>query len=160
MAEYKISFIVDKDEKCAITKNIMCALRKWFNPLEDILKKAEMHREFPFLAAYDGDKCVGFAALKIHNAYTADIFNIGVLEEYHGRGIGSALVAACEAYCRDGGAVFLTVKTLDASVDYAPYEATRAFYSKAGFLPLEVFPELWNKENPCLFLAKYLGAPS
>jgi hypothetical protein len=56
----------------------------------------------------------------------------------------------------NNGYSYLTVKTLDASAEYEPYEQTRAFYKKMGFVPLEVFKTLWNKENPCLFLVKKL----
>jgi hypothetical protein len=48
------------------------------------------------------------------------------------------------------------VKTLDESAEYEPYNKTRAFYQKMGFIPLEVFTTFWNEENPCLFMAKYL----
>lgn len=48
------------------------------------------------------------------------------------------------------------MKTLDGSADYPPYEATRAFYLREGFVPLEVFREYWDEDNPCLFLAKWL----
>ena len=34
---------------------------------------------------------------------------------------------------------------------------TREFYLSMGFAPLEIFPLFWNEENPCLFMAKYLG---
>ena len=40
------------------------------------------------------------------------------------------------------------------SADYPPYNGTRAFYRKEGFLPLEVFPTFWDEDNPCLFLAR------
>ena len=54
----------------------------------------------------------------------------------------------------------LTVKTLDASAEYEPYERTRAFYQKMGFIPLEVFTTFWNEENPCLYFAKRLDRES
>ena len=60
-------------------------------------------------------------------------------------------------YCVDNGYLYLTVKTLDSSAQYEPYERTRAFYKSMGFLPLEVFTTFWNEENPCLFMAKWLG---
>jgi hypothetical protein len=50
----------------------------WFSPPEDIEKKTVIHREYPFFAAYDEDEPIGFAALKIHNGYTADTFNLGI----------------------------------------------------------------------------------
>ena len=144
------------DEKTAITLKIMHSIPAWFSPPEDIDRKAIIHRGYPFFAAYDGDEPVGFTALKIHNEYTADIYYIGVLEEYQRQGIGRRLVEAVEQYCGDRGYVYLTVKTLDSSAAYKPYDRTRAFYKKMGFIPLEVFATLWDADNPCLFLAKYL----
>jgi Uma2 family endonuclease/GNAT superfamily N-acetyltransferase len=145
------------NEKTAITQKIMHALPAWFSPFEDIEKKAVIHRNYPFFTAYDDSAPIGFAALKIHNEYTADIFSLGVLEQYHRQGVGHRLLDTVERFCIDNAYLFLTVKTLDLSVKYEPYERTRAFYQKMGFIPLEVFTALWNEENPCLFLARYLG---
>ena len=144
------------DEKSAITLAIMHSLPQWFSPPEDIDQKAVLYREFPFFAAYDGGKAIGFLALKIHNAYTGDVHSVGVLEAYHRHGIGARLLAAAENYLREKNYKYLTVKTLDASCDYEPYERARQFYLKQGFVPLEVFTNLWNEENPCLFLVKGL----
>lgn len=77
-----IKEIKDKDLKGKITVDVMGSLPEWFNPPESITEKAVIHRDFPFFAAYENDVCIGFAALKIHNKYTADIYNIGVLREY------------------------------------------------------------------------------
>lgn len=140
-----------------ITVRIMGSLPEWFNPPEDIPKKARMHRTMPFFAVCDGESPIAFAALKIHNEYTAEIFDIGVLREYHRRGAGHLLVNACAERCLDERRSVLTVKTLDGSAFYPPYEATRAFYLREGFVPLEVFREYWDEDNPCLFLAKFLG---
>ena len=153
----EIKELEDPEEKAAVTRKIMRALPAWFSPPEDIEKKAETHKNFPFFVSYDGGEAVGFITLKIHNAFTADIYVIGVLEEYHRRGLGRRLVLAAEQYCIKNGYIYLTVKTLDASAVYEPYEKTRAFYRAMGFIPLEVFPTLWDADNPCLFLAKYLG---
>lgn len=76
-----------------------------------------------------------------------------MLEEYQRQGLGHQLVQAILEWCAKENFVFLTVKTLDESADYPPYNGTRAFYRKEGFLPLEVFPTFWDEDNPCLFLA-------
>ena len=152
-----ISAVEQPDEKTAITLKIMHSLPAWFSPTEDIEKKAIIHRNYPFFAAYDDGAPIGFVALKIHNQYTADIFVLGVSEHYHRQGIGRRLIEAAERYCMDNGYLCLTVKTLDSSVEYEPYEKTRAFYQKMGFIPLEVFTTFWDAENPCLFMAKWLG---
>lgn len=152
----KIQKVEDADEKTRITLEVMNALPEWFSPPEDIRKKAVVHRSYPFIAAYDGSKAVGFAALKIHNPYTADVYNLGVLREYHRMGTGHQLMEACVRYCRENQYRFLTVKTLDESAVYEPYDGTRAFYRKEGFYPLEVFTTFWDEENPCLFLIKVI----
>ena len=149
--------IENKDEKTRITLEIMNALPEWFSPPEDIANKSVVHRDYPFIVAFDEDKAVGFAVLKIHNQYTAEVYNLGVLREYHRMGIGHQLIGYCVQYCRDKAYKFLTVKTLDESAIYEPYNATRAFYKKEGFYPLEVFTTFWDEENPCLFMVKALG---
>ena len=155
-----IKTIESPDEKTAINIKIMHSLPAWFSPPEDIEKKAITHREYPFFAAYDENKPIGFLALKIHNEYTADIFNLGILEQYHKQGIGHRLLHAAEQYCVDNDYLYLTVKTLDASAEYEPYERTRAFYKNMGFIPLETFKTLWDEENPCLFFVKRLVSNS
>lgn len=154
---YKIENIADKDIITSITLAIMNSLPKWFSPPEDILKKSIAHRDMPFYAAFDRNKVIGFVALKVQNEYTVDMYNLGVLEEYHRQGVGHTLLMAVENYCKENNYKFITVKTLDSAAQYEPYERTRAFYLKNGFYPLEVFPLFWNEENPCLFLAKYIG---
>jgi ribosomal protein S18 acetylase RimI-like enzyme len=146
--------ILSESLKKAITIEIMGNLPEWFSPPEDIPVKAEIHKKYPFYAVYDNDNCIGFVALKIHNEYTAEIYNLGVLREFHRKGGGHLLIEACKNYCIKNDKYFLTVKTLDESADYEPYDRTRAFYKKEGFIPLEVFTTYWNEENPCLFLVK------
>jgi len=152
-----IRLVEGPDEKQSITLKIMHSLPKWFSPPEDIEKKAAIHRGYPFFAVYDDGVPVGFLALKIHNQYTADIYNLGVLEQYHRQGLGRRLVDAASLYCTGNGYQYLTVKTLDSSAEYEPYERTRSFYRSMGFIPLEVFKTLWDEENPCLFMAKWLS---
>lgn len=149
-----IERIKNADEKTRITLEVMNALPEWFSPPEDIVNKSVIHREYPFIAAYDGNKAIGFAALKVHNPYTVELYNLGIMREYHGRGIGHRLLEACVQYCGERQHKFLTVKTLDESAIYEPYNGTRAFYRKEGFYPLEVFTTFWNEENPCLFMVK------
>jgi len=151
-----IKQIENPDEKTSVTLAIMHSLPQWFSPPEDINRKAVLYREFPFFAAYDGERAIGFLALKLHNEYTGDIHSVGVLEGYHRHGIGARLLAMAEEYLRERNYTYLTVKTLDASADYEPYERARQFYQKQGFVPLEVFTHHWNEENPCLFMVKSL----
>ncbi len=148
--------IENPDDKTEITLKIMNALPEWFSPPEDIAEKSLIHRNYPFFAAFCDGEAVGLSVLKIHNKYTADIYTLGILKEYHRHGIGHRLMEICTDYCMDNGYKFLTVKTLDESAEYEPYNVTRAFYKKEGFYPLEVFTNFWDEENPCLFMVKVI----
>lgn len=148
--------ISNKEAKARETLHIMGSLPEWFSPPESFPEKAALHREFPFFGVFDGGSCIGFAALKIHNEYAAEVYNLGILKEYHRQGGGHMLIAACTEYCQSRRIKFLTVKTLDGSAQYAPYEGTRAFYKSEGFYPLEVFSDYWDRDNPCLFMVKPL----
>ena len=109
----RIAMVELPDEITAITLEIMHALPAWFSPPGDIDRKAIIHRDYPFFAAYNGDEPFGFIALKIPNPYTAEVFNMGILEAYHRQGVGSKLMQVVERYCKDNGYLYLTVKTLD-----------------------------------------------
>lgn len=152
--------VLGKDEKEKICIDILHALPDWFAVEESVLDYAQKAREQRFFAAFADEKPVGFLSVKHHNPYTAEVYVMGVLPGFHRGGAGSALMQAAETSCKAEGIRFLTVKTLDSSAEYEPYEQTRSFYRKMGFLPLEVFTELWDADNPCLFMAKYLGAES
>lgn len=88
----------------------------------------------PFFAAFDEAKVIGFVALKVHNEYTVDMYNLGVLEEYHRQGVGHTVLMAVENYYKENNYKCITVKTLDSSAQYEPYERTKTFYLKMGFI--------------------------
>jgi len=141
-------------EKSNICSDILRALPNWFGIESSIVDYVNAAQYMPFYAAYDDAKPVGFVAIKRHNLFTAEVYVMGVLEEYHRSGIGRKLIEVCENYCRENRMEFLTVKTLDESREDEGYERTRAFYLSVGCRPLEVFLLLWDESNPCLFMAK------
>ena len=153
----KITEIQKPEEKSRACNDILRALPLWFGNEEAIIDYTDKVKEMPFLIAYDYDKPIGFLAINVHNEHTAEVCVMGVLEDYHRQGVGEKLIKACEMFCQNNQKEFLTVKTLDASANYEPYDKTRNFYIKMGFKPLEVFPLYWDKDNPCLFMAKYVG---
>jgi len=142
------------DEKSAICNVVLRALPSWFGIEEAIVDYVEKVKELPFISAYDGDKPVGFVAIMQHTPYASEIYVMGILKEFHRKGIGRGLVIACEKHCRENGQEFLTVKTLDESRESKNYEKTRLFYLSMGFKPIEIFPTLWDEDNPCLLLIK------
>lgn len=150
----EIKEVLTQDDKAKLCDTILHALPDWFGIEEAIMEYIAESQYMPFYAAFDGDGTVGFIAIKVHNAYTSEIYVMGVLQQYHRQGIGKLLVECCERHCAERKAEFLTVKTLDGSAESECYAKTRRFYKGMGFRPLEVFPLLWDEHNPCLFMAK------
>ncbi|MGX7108852.1 GNAT family N-acetyltransferase [Facklamia miroungae] len=79
---------------------------------------------------------------------------MAVKKQYHHKGLGRLLIEAIENETSKKYGL-LQVKTVDEG-HYPQYDETNVFYQKCGFKKLEVFPDLWNKNNPCLILVKAL----
>lgn len=73
---------------------------------------------------------------------------------YQGRKIGSQLLATLESEARKKVG-YLQVKTV-AEASNKDYDRTNDFYRGLGFKKLEIFPQLWNPQNPCQILIKKL----
>ena len=145
------------EEKARICSSTLLALPDWFGIESAFLEYVEEVQGQVFYAAFDADKAIGFAAIKPHSAYAAEVSVMGILPSLHRQGIGQKLIAACETYAQAHKFEFLSVKTVDESADDDSYAKTRAFYRAQGFKPLEVFPTLWDENNPCLIMVKTLG---
>ena len=156
-SDITIREITKADEKSVICNDILRALPNWFGISESIADYVAGVQNKPFYAVFDGGAAVGFVSIKVHNQYTAEIYVMGILEAYQRQGLGRKIVAICEEYCHTNNMAFLTVKTLDEQNPDIFYQRTRLFYQAMGFKPLEVFPLLWDENNPCLFMAKYVG---
>ena len=106
--------------------------------------------------AYDGNQPVGFISLSYSSEDCAEIDCLAVKKCYHRLGIGSRLLGVLENAARQK-ASYLQVKTV-APGHYRTYDRTNAFYQAQGFKKLEIFPELWDKSNPCLIWVKKLNS--
>ena len=152
----QIQEVFDQEVKSNICNIILRELPDWFGVEASIVDYVSKVKTMPFYAVFDEQTPVGFAAIKIHNTFTAEVCVMGVINRYQRGGLGTRLISAVEEYCCSNNFEFLTVKTLADTVQYEPYERTRRFYHKMGFVPLEIFPLHWDEENPCLFMAKKL----
>lgn len=148
--------VIDKKTKSNICDQILRALPDWFGIEDSIVEYVNDVKDMLFYASYDLDQPVGFIAVKRHNTATSEVYVMGILKEYHKQGIGRALIEAVEAYCVKHEMQALTVKTLADTVNNEAYANTRCFYTSMGFIPLEIFPDLWGLTNPCLMLAKFI----
>ena len=153
----EIREVCNPDEKSKICSDTLRALPNWFGVESSIVDYTAQVKTQPFYAAFENEKAVGFVSLKTHNRFTSEVFVMGVLKDYHRQGIGKKLIECCVKHCKSNNIEFLTVKTLDESRVSKSYAKTRLFYLSVGFRPLEVFPLFWDKDNPCLFMARYIG---
>ncbi len=133
---------------------ILRALPQWFGIEQATLQYIQDIETLPTLVAWVGERAVGFVSYKQHNAYAAELHVMGVLPEMQQRGVGRALLRRAEQALRQRRVEYLQVKTLGPSHPDEGYARTRAFYHAQGFRPLEEFPELWDKDNPCLLMVK------
>ena len=143
-------------ERSLICHDILSELPDWFGNDAALKDYVEQVYRLPMICAYADKQPVGFLAIKEHTPQAAELCVMGVLEEYHRKGIGRMLVVMAEHYVMDLGKRFFTVKTLSASHPDRYYQRTRAFYEAMGFVPLEEIPQIWGPDDPCLIMIKAL----
>jgi len=108
--------------------------------------------------AKNSNEVTGFVTIEHKSNRVAEISWMAVKPNLQRQGIGSALVDRIANDLMYQGIRVLEVKTLSADVDYLPYEKTRRFYEKMGFMHLESidpYPS-WEPGNPCAIYVKIL----
>ena len=148
--------VMNPETRRHIARTILEALPDWFGIQESREEYIEASGTWPFFAAYRQERPVGFLCLKETGKATAELAVMGVLPEYHRQGIGRALFETARKEAVEMGYQFLQVKTV-AMGHYEAYDRTNRFYQNMGFQEFEVFPELWDKANPCQIYVMALG---
>ena len=114
--------------------------------------RSDLERHEGWVVA-DAEEIVGFAVVDRRSSQAAEILWIAVQPSRRHQGYGTLLLTGVLGALRDHGIALVEVKTLDRSADYAPYEATNAFYERNGFVQIdrvEEFPS-WPPGNPAAF---------
>ena len=140
--------ITDAEEKKAIARRVLEALRDWFGVDESREGYIRDSAGWDFFAAEEDGGYAGFLCLKETGKDTVELAVMGVLREYHRRGLGRALFEEAVKVAAGTGYSFMQVKTVKMGV-YEDYDKTNLFYRSLGFREFEVIPELWGEENPC-----------
>ena len=143
-----IEQIKDNDAKRAIARKILEALHDWFEVDESREKYISDCADWIFLAAKEDNDYVGFLCLKETGDATVELAVMGVLKEYHRKGLGRKLFEAAKKIAKEEGYSFMQVKTVQMGI-YEDYDITNRFYKACGFKELEVIKEIWGEENPC-----------
>ncbi|MGV1760729.1 GNAT family N-acetyltransferase [Rhizobium sp. P44RR-XXIV] len=145
--------------KGEICRDIMSELTDWFTEPAVIDACAHAVETLPMFGCIEKDNVAGFVAVRPHPPSAMEILVIATRRRYHGGGIGKRLLTAAERFARSADCKLLTVKTLAPRGRNEPqYDATRTFYDRNGFIRAEIFPTLWQEDNPCLFFVKPLMA--
>ena len=143
-----IRYIEDPDERQKIARGILEALTDWFEVEESREKYIKESADQPFWAAVEDDVPAGFLCLKETGKETMELAVMGVLKDYHRRGLGRRLFAAAKDYAAREGYSFIQVKTVRSGM-YEDYDITNEFYKSLGFKELEVLEDYWDEANPC-----------
>jgi GNAT superfamily N-acetyltransferase len=135
---------------------IVLALPEYFT--EDVAGRVETDsaRHGGWVLA-DGGRIAGFAVAERKSAGGAEILWLAVDPARRGRGEGTALLNQVLGDLAAAGISVVEVKTLDRSAGYPPYEATRAFWERKGFVQVDTIDPLpgWRPGNPA---AVYIAA--
>ena len=103
----KIIKVINNEEKKKITRAILEALPEWFGIVaareEYILDSVGKD----FFCAMEKDKVVGFLYLKQTGKDTIELAVMGVLKEYHRKGIGRALFEYAKESIKESGYSFI-----------------------------------------------------
>ena len=143
-----IRFIENADEKRKISREVLEALKEWFEVDESREQFIRESADQPFWVEMDGDTPAGFLCLKETGKETMELAVMGVKKEFHRHGVGRRLFAAAKDYAAAKGYSFIQVKTVRSGM-YEDYDKTNEFYKSLGFKELEVFEEYWDAANPC-----------
>ena len=144
----KIEIIENQQQKKAIVRTILEALPDWFGVPESREQYIAASADEILVAAMENGQHVGFLCLKETGKDTMELAVMGVLQPYHRRGIGRQMFQKAKEIAQEQGYSFLQVKTVRMGM-YEDYDRTNLFYLSLGFKEFEVFPELWDKANPC-----------
>ena len=92
----------------------------------------------------------GFAVAATKSPRGAEILWIAIDAARRGRGHGTALLSHVLDQLAAAGISVVEAKTLDRSSGYRPYEATRAFWERNGFIHIDTIDPLpgWPPGNP------------
>ena len=144
----KIIQLTDAKEKQKVKKRVLEALPEWFGIPEAREEYIKESANKIFFCAYEKGRPVGFLYLKETGNVTIELYAMGILKEFHRRGIGRELFENAKKAAIEAGYSFMQVKTVQMG-KYEEYDKTNQFYLSLGFREFEIFPTLWDECNPC-----------
>ncbi len=148
----------DPVERAKVCEMVLRSLPEWFGIEESIREYVNDVAGLETVVMYAFGTAIGFVSSMYHTSRHVDLHVLGLLREFHGRGLGTKLLDEAEGNASARGVRYVTVKTLADSHPDRNYAKTREFYLRRGYERFEVFPELWGKANPCLYMLKDIAS--
>ncbi|MGO9343750.1 MAG: GNAT family N-acetyltransferase [Acidimicrobiales bacterium] len=98
----------------------------------------------------DEKHVLGFAIVERRGTDAAEILWAAIAREQRANGLGTQLIEQVLDQLGASGIKVVVVKTLDAKAGYQPYESTRAFWERCGFVQVDTIDPLpeWHPGNP------------
>jgi GNAT superfamily N-acetyltransferase len=140
-------------------ERLLARLPDWFGLEAQNRAYVESLSLFPAVVALQDGEIAGFLALEQHTPESVEIHVMAVEPRLHRKGIGGALAAWAERWCREHDVRWLHVKTRGPATPDPHYERTRRFYLALGFEPLFESLTLWGPEDAALILVKTVERP-
>ena len=108
--------------------------------------------------ACEGARILAFSVVSEPRRHIAEILWMVVEPQMRRRGIGTGMLRYVQAHLTTKGCALLLVKTLAPTSPYEPYNGTRRFYERHGFLLVDVIDPYpgWSPGNPCAIYVKPL----
>lgn len=139
----------------AAVRCIVCALPDYFtSDVPDRVERDAADHDGWVLAdsagVADPAAVAGFAVVARRSPGGAEILWMAVDPARRGHGLGTLLLQGMLGELAADGVSVVEVKTLDRSADYQPYEGTRAFWERRGFVYVDTIDPLpgWEPGNP------------
>jgi ribosomal protein S18 acetylase RimI-like enzyme len=145
-------------QQAAQCEAVLRSLPAWFGIEEALVRYARESVVLPTFATLGESGINGFLTLREHFPVAWEVHCIAIHADARGQGLGCLLLQHAQDWLRAREVQLLQVKTIAMTKKSAAYDQTRAFYDRMGFMPLEIFPDLWAPHNPCLQLVKCLQA--
>jgi GNAT superfamily N-acetyltransferase len=152
-----IEKIDDNLIKSEICDDILRSLPKWFGIEEAIKEYVDGVCDKDFFVAENNGEHIGFFAIDYPHKNVANLYVLGINEEYHRKGMGTMLYSHVEDYIKSIGYSYISVYTLSSKSSYEYYARTREFYRKQGFVDAYESDKIWDEDNPFLLMIKFVG---
>jgi len=142
------------EEDITLCLQIARDLPEWFNEAGLRAMERDLGEERTFVAV-EGEEILGFVTVKPLNERTLEILWMAVRRELRGNGIGTEMLEFVEGWAKERGFEVLVVKT-SGDLSYEPYNATRRFYERNGFVRIALIDPYPGWGEPALVYVKCL----